>query len=253
MGSRELAWGLLARELRAQYRQSFLGYAWILLPTLASMMVWWFVQSRSLLKVPETSVPYPVFALAGLVFWDTFVQAIVAPMTQFQASLPMMAKIRFAHEAIGFAAIAQVGIHGLMRILLFVLVGWMLGATPGPWSLAALGPLMVVIVLGFSIGLLLATGGLLYEDLARSIPIFTGLWFILTPVVYPPSLVGQRGILALNPIDPVLQTGRSLLLGTPCEHLGASLIVCGLLSGALLAAWLLFRVAAPHLIARAGA
>ena len=249
--SRELAWGLFLRDLRAQYRQAFLGYVWIVLPPLASMLAWWFVQSQEVLRIAETSVPYPIFALAGLVFWDTFTQALAFPLQQLQAALPMMAKIRFAHEAIGLAAFLQVTLNGLLRLLLFAVVAGVMGWPISPAMLLAVIPMILLVLLGLSTGLVLATAGLLYEDLARSLPMLSGLWFVLTPVVYP--LSPSARLIWLNPVSPILQTGRDWMLAQPATHGIACLVVSTGLIVVLLVAWLSFRSAVPHVIARAGA
>lgn len=249
--SRELAWSLFLRDVRAQYRQAFLGYLWIILPPLASMSAWWFVQSQEVFEIADTPVPYPVFALAGLVLWDTFSQGIALPLQQLQASLPMMAKIRFAHEAIGIAAFMQVALNGVLRLVLFAAVAPFLGGTITPRIVLALGPMILLAILGLAVGLIFATGGLLYEDLARSLPIFASLWFVLTPVVYP--LSAQARWSWLNPVSPLLQQGRNWLLGQPAPQGWACLGLCAVMLVILGVGWLGFRSSIPHIIARAGA
>jgi lipopolysaccharide transport system permease protein len=56
LASRELAWRLLVRNLSAQYRQSWLGYAWAFLPPLFTTAIWVFLQSQQVLGVGDTGM-----------------------------------------------------------------------------------------------------------------------------------------------------------------------------------------------------
>ena len=43
---RELAWALFMRDLKAQYRQTYLGYIWAIAPPLAASLTFIFLQSQ---------------------------------------------------------------------------------------------------------------------------------------------------------------------------------------------------------------
>lgn len=57
--SRDLAWRLLVRDTRAMYRQSLLGYFWLLLPPLATVFVWIFLNKQNLVHINTGEVPIP--------------------------------------------------------------------------------------------------------------------------------------------------------------------------------------------------
>ena len=57
LASRELAWRLFVRDTSAKYRQTFLGYAWALLPAVATTLVWTLLNSSKILQVGETDIP----------------------------------------------------------------------------------------------------------------------------------------------------------------------------------------------------
>src|SRR4051794_10644304 len=65
---RELLYFLTKRELQIRYKQSFLGVSWAILQPLALAFIF-ALFFGVLAKVPSQGVPYPVFALAGLVPW----------------------------------------------------------------------------------------------------------------------------------------------------------------------------------------
>src|SRR3972149_2489672 len=55
---RELLWSMTGRNIRSQYKQSILGYAWIFVNPLMQMLVLTFVFS-TILRIASASIPYP--------------------------------------------------------------------------------------------------------------------------------------------------------------------------------------------------
>src|SRR3984957_18917231 len=78
--SREAAWHLFARNLRSQYRQSFLGYIWILLPPLATALLWVYLNWTQTLAIRHTDIPYPIYVLTGTMLWQVFSDALYCPL-----------------------------------------------------------------------------------------------------------------------------------------------------------------------------
>ncbi|MFI5143876.1 MAG: ABC transporter permease, partial [Thermoanaerobaculales bacterium] len=60
---------LVARELRARYRGTFLGYLWSLLNPLLLLGVYTVVFTFVIPARAPTHVPYPLFLFAGLLPW----------------------------------------------------------------------------------------------------------------------------------------------------------------------------------------
>ena len=249
--SRELAWRLFVRDLNAQYRQSILGYLWVILPALGTMLIWVFLNSNGILEISATPIPYPVFVITGLVLWDAFVTALNAPQTSINSAIGLLTKINFPREALLVSAAGQVVFGITVRLLILLGVyGWF-GVIPQATAwLAPLG-LLGLVVLGFAMGLLLLPAVMLYQDFSRGLAILTGPWFFLTPVVYPsPTTYPGTLINWLNPVSPLLTGTRNLItvgtISNPTAFIAVS--ICGVFL--LFGAWVYFRLAMPHLIAR---
>jgi lipopolysaccharide transport system permease protein len=108
-----------------------------------------------------------------------------------------------------------------------------------------------LLLLGGALGMLLAPFAMLYDDVARALGMATFLLFFLTPIVYPPptSMPGALAVLA-NPIGLLLVTAREALTLGVVTH--ATLAVSYGVGAVLLTglAWVVFRLATPHLVAR---
>ena len=119
--------------------------------------------------------------------------------------------------------------------------------------LAPLG-MLSVIALGLMIGLLLAPLSLLYGDIQKGLALLTSLWFFMTPIVYPPPTQWPASLFAkINPASPLIITTRQWMTTGEFSHITGFLIVACSSLVLLLAAWIVYRVAMPHLIERMNA
>src|SRR3990170_1698613 len=72
---RELLWNLAHREINQRYKQSILGYAWVILQQLFQLIVLSFVFS-TVLKIHSQGVPFIIFLTVALLPWNLFSQSL---------------------------------------------------------------------------------------------------------------------------------------------------------------------------------
>jgi lipopolysaccharide transport system permease protein len=252
--SRELAWRLLVRNISAQYRQSLLGYAWAFVPPLFTSLIWIFLQSQKVFGIGATGMPYVVFVITGTVLWQTFTEALNGPLQMVTASKSMLTKINFPREALILAAVGQVLFNFAIRVLLLVAVMiWYRVPLTSGILLAPLG-VLALIGLGTAVGLLLTPLGMLYQDVGRGLGFATQALFFLTPVIYPvPRASFAAALIELNPVTPLLTSTRDWLITGQASLLPGFLWVSAGTLLLLFGAWVLYRIAMPHLISRMSA
>ncbi len=238
---------LFRSNLIARHRRSFLGFLWLIVPALATAGTCAFLAAQRVIVTPTTVAPYPLFVLCGVCMWQVFVEALNTPMQQLNANRQIITRTRAPHEALIFAGVLMVALNAAIRVCILValLVGFGVGLSPSillvPLGMAAL------ILLGLTLGLLLAPLGMLYDDVERGLTMLVGFWFFLTPIVYPGPV---SGLLRLNPVTPLLDTTRSWLLSEPASH--NIVLATGPTAAFLFIAWLAYRVAKPHFVSRLG-
>jgi lipopolysaccharide transport system permease protein len=249
--SKELAWRLLIRNLKAEYRQSVLGYVWAILPPLVNALLWVYLQRRGVVSFqagasgPES---YALYVLTGMLLWQIFVDALSAPVRAVSTSQGMLAKIDFPREALVLAGIGELLVNVAIRlVIVFLAVLWLdASLAPTAW-MAPLG-LIALIMLGLSIGMLLVPLSVLYQDVTRGIGLITQLWLYATPVVYP---VAAGSVLNwANPVSSVLVTTRSWFIGGTLQLMSTGLLVSIASVAFLLLGWILYRVSMPFVIER---
>jgi len=250
-----VAWSLagptFARRLRAQYRRSWLGYLWLLLPPLATSATWVALSSARVLQMGATDIPYPLYVLTGTTLWHVFLDGLNAPLQQLGAVRVVLVKSRVPHEAYLLAGLLEAIFNFVVRLAILIPVMVWYGAGWGPGLLLAPLGVGALVLLGFAVGLLLTPLGLLYQDVGRGLGLATTVLFFLTPVLYPPTSAARLPVLGgANPVTPLLVTARTWLAGgAAAPPTGFAAVVAGSLV-CLAAAWILYRLARPHLVAR---
>lgn len=251
LASRELAWRLLVRDIKAQYRQSFLGVLWAVIPAVVTAASFTLAKGSGVVNIGSTDLPYPAYVMFSMTLWQTFVEALNGPLQAVTSGKSMLARINFPREALILSKLGEVFFNfGIKLILIVLLFIWF--KMPVSWS-AIIAPVALIhlVLLGTFIGLMLAPMGALYQDFSKGITLVTGFWLFLTPVVYPTPSGGLFGtIVKLNPVTPLLVTTRELATtGIVSDPLGfwiASVISVG----GLLFAWMTYCVAMPYIVER---
>jgi lipopolysaccharide transport system permease protein len=182
-----------------------------------------------------------------MILWQLFVEAVNAPLQQLNAGRQMITRSRVPHEALIGAGLLEIGLNFLIRLAVLAAVLFLFRVDVAPSALLFPAGGLAIAMLGLAFGLLLTPAGLLYDDVSRGIALVTTFGLFLTPILYP---LPASGPFRLNPVTPLLETSRNWLLH---GGLGAGFVAVVLAGLAALAfAWLVYRLARPHLVARLG-
>lgn len=221
---REVLFLLAWRDLRVRYKQTAIGVSWALLQPLAMMIVFTIFFGK-LARFPTHGVPYPVFILAALVPWNLFARVLASASDSILRDQRLITKVYFPRMIIPLAA-SVVGLvdYGIsLALLLFLMVVFRVPVHP---SLVLVIPLTCwVLVISTGVGLFLSALNVQFRDIQHFLPFLTQIWFFLTPIVYPASLVPAhwQWVFAINPMVYVVEAFRFAIVGSaaPGPSLGA--------------------------------
>ena len=213
---RELLFFLTWRDVKVRYKQTALGAAWAILQPLMTMIVFSIFFGR-LAGVSSGSVPYPLFAFAGLLPWTFFSNAISGAGMSVVGSERLITKIYFPRLIIPISAVGA----GLVD---FLIACGMLGVLMACYRVApppavVLAPLFVggLFIAAVGMGSLLAALNVAYRDFRYVIPFMVQLWMFCTPTIYMQSnRVAHshwRFLLPLNPAYGLISNFRACVLG----------------------------------------
>lgn len=252
--SRPLAWSLALRDIRAQYRQSYLGYIWAFVMPLANTVVWIMLNSTGVVRVADTPIPYPAYVFTGTMIWQLLVEAVQSPLQQVGMSRSFLTKLNFPREALILAGVLKQVLNLAIKLVILVPAVMFFGVMPD-WHLVLVPfALLATVMAGVAVGLLIAPVGLLYTDVGRVIPLLAQFFMYVTPVVFAMPQGGfMAKVFAINPATPLVLTTRAWLTGFGTPMLGSFLVVVAASAGLLFIGALLYRLTLPILIERLSA
>ena len=255
LGSRQLALTLAVRDVKAQYRQSILGLAWMVLPPLFFTVGMTVLQRNNVLslKGPE-GIPFPAYVLVGSSLWQMFMSALNGPITALMAGKGILTRVNFPRETLLVAELYKILFNVSVQLVLILVTLLWFRIIPGATILLFPLALGALLLLGTMFGIFLAPIALLYKDVSNALPIVGYVWMVLTPVLMSINDLAPGGLYAtvvrFNPVTPVLVIAREFLTGLPVTHQYSSLGVLGCTLVGLIIALLYFRVAMPMVIER---
>jgi lipopolysaccharide transport system permease protein len=240
--SRELVAFLAVRDLKVRYKQTALGATWAVLQPAATMAVF-YAFFRKLSDAPG-GVPYTVFALAALVPWTFFANAISTSSLSLVSDIDLISKVYFPRLSVPIASVVAGLVDLGLSFVLMMVFTFAEGFAP-TWEMLAVVPLTIVAVASaVGISCLLAALSIEYRDFRYVVPFAMQLWLFATPVAYATSVIGQpwRTVWAVNPMVGVCTGFRWALLGTGGD-VGPTVLVSTLsaVALALLGIWWFHR------------
>lgn len=228
---RELFYFFAWRDIRVKYKQTLLGFAWAILQPTVMMAIFTLFFGRAL-KVDSQGVPYPVFALSGLVIWNLFSTGLTNTSTSMVTNAPIIKKVFFPRLVIPVSAVMVAVFDTLMTFVpLAVVLIWY--GQPVSAMAVVYWPAALILACFATLGLGTWLGALnvKYRDFRYVIPFLVQLMFFMTPVIYPVSFISNPLIqkcLAASPLFLAMELFRFPITGelASVDLLALSFVSC---------------------------
>ena len=210
---RGLIQSLVARELKARYRGSVLGFFWSFFNPLLLLLVYTFVFSY--VMTPPSNVPnFALFLFCGLLPWTWFSTSLVESSNVLISGGNLIKKVMFPAEILPFVTVLANLVHFLLGLP--ILVAFLIYFS-APLQLSELVwfPVVVIVQLLFTLGLALILSALTvhFRDFRDILANVMTLWFFATPIIYPwfnaPPRI--RPFLNLNPFTHLAISYQEIL------------------------------------------
>ena len=211
---RELLEELTKREIKQRYKQSVLGYAWVILNPFFQMVVMAFV-FQFLLRFTNLGVPYPIFLFAGLLPWNLFAQSVSSSVNALVTNAGLLTKIYFPREIFVASTILAKLVDFFLASTVFILMLLFYHIPFTPYMLWFFPILFIQLVFTYGLSLILAAFNLFYRDIQYLLNLVLLMWMYLTPVIYPTEIFPEhyRWIFKINPMAVFVNAYRQVLLG----------------------------------------
>lgn len=211
---RELIYFLTWRDLKVRYKQTLLGFTWVILQPVINMVVFTILFGE-LLSVPTNGIPYPIFSFAALLPWTYFAGSLTRSSTTLVGSANLISKVYFPRMVIPISGVLSGFVDFAIAFVILIIMMLIYRIIP-TWNLLLL-PLFLILAmltaLGF--GLWLSALNVRFRDINHLVPFIIEIWKYATPVIYGATLIPEqfRFLLGLNPLTGVVEGFRWAILG----------------------------------------
>jgi ABC-type polysaccharide/polyol phosphate export permease len=212
---RKLLLNLIKSDFKNRYLGNHLGIVWAFVQPLVMVTVYWFVFTYGLrVGAVDTSVPFIVWLLAGLVPWFLLNDSITSASRAIIDQAFLVKKIVFEVKLL---PIVKIGSAFLVNIFfwLFLIVCLLLnGFYPNLMWLQVFYYILCILVLTLSLGLLLAPITVFVQDVGQFVSITMQIMFWVTPLFWNQKILPERfsWIIKINPFAYIVNGVRDSLI-----------------------------------------
>ena len=211
---RGLIQSLVARELKAKYRGSVLGFFWSFINPLLLLLIYSFVFKYLLPAKWQGIDHYELFLFCGLLPWTWFSASLLESSGVLISGGNLIKKVLFPAEILPIVTVLANLVHFLLglTILAVFLVYYQ---RPLHFTELAWFPVAVIVQLIFTLGcaLLLSALTVHFRDVRDILGHLVTFWFFATPIIYPYMAMQawQMEWLNLNPFTHLAISYQEIL------------------------------------------
>ncbi|MCW5898888.1 MAG: ABC transporter permease [Flavobacteriales bacterium] len=246
---RDLLKLLVRRDLLAVYKQTILGPAWqVVQPLLTSIM--FAVVFGMMARLAEPGYPPLLFYMSGVVPWLFFASVLNRTAQTLVFNAQLMTKVYYPRLISPMATTLSASVSFFTQLATFSLFAVYFHLM-GEFTMrfrpdAALLPLLIIVLMMIAggLGLLVSALTTKFRDFTVLLGFGVQLLMFMSPVIFPLSRVPEgstlRTVIELNPMTPVIEGFRAVLLGTPMDW-GTMLYAVGFAVGSTVVGILIFQ------------
>ncbi len=213
---RGLIQSLVARELKARYRGSVLGFFWSFINPLLLLLIYSFVFSVVLPNRSPDLQPYSLFMFCGILPWTWFSSSLLESSNVLIAGGNLIKKVLFPAEVLPIVTVLANMVHFFLGLPILAL--FLIYYHHAPITLVELAwfPVVVFVQLILTLGLALIVSALTvhFRDIKDILGNIVTFWFFSTPIIYQMNDIpraSMRQLLNLNPFTHLAISYQEIL------------------------------------------
>ncbi|MBO6164408.1 MAG: ABC transporter permease [Lachnospiraceae bacterium] len=214
---RYLLYELVQKGIVLKYRRSYLGIIWSLLEPILTTIVLTLVFGT---LFGNTNPQFPLYILIGRLLYSCFSTGTKGALRSIRANAGMIKKVYVPKYLYPLSSVLFNYVIFLLSLIVLFIWGILVKAYPNWRWFGLLFPLLVLLVMTFGVGMILATVAVFFRDMEY-------LWDVLLMIVmytcaifyYPDRLLksGYSFVLQLNPLYGVVANARHIVFAEPLD------------------------------------
>jgi lipopolysaccharide transport system permease protein len=212
---RPLIQSLVARELKARYRGSVLGFFWSFINPLLLLSIYTFVFTVILPNQNKVAQPYALFMFCGILPWNWFASSLMEASGALVSGGNLIKKVLFPAEILPLVSVLANMVHFFLGLT--ILAAFVIGYRHWPDASGLVWfPVVVLVQLVFTMALALFFAALTvhFRDIRDLLSNLLMFWFFATPIIYPwldPNVVAYKRLFDLNPFTHIAVAYQEIL------------------------------------------
>ena len=208
---RDLLKNLVSRDFKTRYKRSYLGILWSLLNPLLIIIVYTLAFDY-IMKIRVKN--FPMFFMCGFLPWSYLSASLMTSMTSFSDTGYLIKAVYFPREILPLSMVLSSLLHFLITFIFVFPVLMIYGYFPQWVTLSLLVIIFLQSIFIFGLCLFLSSIHVFFRDIRYILDVILTIWFWLTPIVYPISLIPEQFLYfyKLNPMTLFVTAYRDVLL-----------------------------------------
>lgn len=236
---RFLVRNLISRDLKVRYKRSAIGFIWVMLNPLLTMIVMTIVFSQ----IFRFSVDhYSIFLLSGILLWNFFAQGTTAAMGNLSGNGQVLRKLYVPPSAFVVSAVGSGLVNFIYALIPFLLLTVIDQLWPTPAWAFLIVPTLLLSMFSLGIGLIISALYVFFHDIYEIYQVLLNVYYFATPVLYPLQTLPEplRSMEQFNPMFLYLDMFRVVVRQGVLPSMQETAVGVGLAIIALVIGWAFF-------------
>jgi len=164
---RRLALRLFIRDIKSEFKTTALGHIWNFMDPIVYSIIFMILSYGEIIHNDAIDIPYPVYVVFGMMFFQTFSQALLYPFGIFQRSKPLLQEVNIPIESLWMSLLLRQAFDASFRIIVMLVLAGFFGLLSVKGLLFFFISFPVTILSGVSIGLFFAPMNGIYDDFEK--------------------------------------------------------------------------------------
>ncbi len=208
----ERIWKLAQVDFKKRYYNDYFGLVWALINPLFRMLIYYFVFTQIIVMARVEH--YHLYLFSGLIFWMYFAESTKRGLSTLLTKRYLIENIVFNRLDLFYSLSLSV-IFGLLFNLIAYVVMSVVSGVYFSWTVVFLPYILfLVYIVSVSLGLILSTLNIYFQDIMHlwDMIILAGFW--ITPIFYRSQEIMERApfLLYANPMSGIVINARKVLL-----------------------------------------
>lgn len=235
-----LTYQLFKRDFSTIYKQTLIGILWIFVMPIINVFIFILLSHSGIFNYGKIGVPYPLYALLGMSFWQLFSSGVINASGALTAVGDMITRINFSKKSLVIATIGKPIISFFIQLILIVVLFIVYKIAPSKGIVLVPFVIIPIIFLTMGLGFIISLLNAIIKDTGTLLSVSMTLLMYVTPVLYAKPEVGILSqITKYNPMYYMLSAGRDLILYGKIVDIGGFLL-SSIISFLILAISLIF-------------